>query len=293
MAINKVVCDRNLWLLRYTWFKNTDNTKSIIRTSLKVLNNIIFVFIILPHLPQQNCLKSECTFWWAFNVVAGPSLEAHTFTPLWWSTCLVRWTLRLNFFWQMSHVNQVPSLCDVHSNGFSPLWTLLCITRLPDWVNRLPQTVHSYGFSPLWILLCLQRSLISTVRWLLKSFATNSTFKRFLSTVNSAVLNKVRWISKSFTTNSAFIWFLSTVNSAVHFKVTWLCKSFATISTLKRFLSGMTSPMYCQLWTTFTAFATFCALVFTCMNIHMKTQVSWRRETLLTLITWIPASSNV
>jgi len=97
----------------------------------------------LPHLPQQNCLKPECTFWWAFNAVAAASLEAHTFTSSCRSACLLRSTLRLNVFWQMSHVNQVPSLCDVHSNCFSPLWTLLCLTRFPEWVNRLPQTVHT------------------------------------------------------------------------------------------------------------------------------------------------------
>jgi len=60
----------------------------------------------------------------------------------------------------------------VHSNGFSPLWTLLCWTRLPDWENRLRQTVHSNGFSPLWILLCTLR-LVGVVNRLPQTVHSN------------------------------------------------------------------------------------------------------------------------
>ena len=157
IAINTVVCDRESGHSEIRGLKRLI-IPSLSSEHLSKWRTTSFLYLkYLPHLPQQNCLKSECTFWWAFNAVAGPSLEAHTFTSSCRSTCLLRLTLRLNFFWQMSHVNQVPSLCDVHSNGFSPLWSLLCLARWHDLVNRLPQTVHSKGFSPLWTLLCWTR----------------------------------------------------------------------------------------------------------------------------------------
>jgi len=127
--------------------------------------------------------------------------------------------------------------------------------------------------------------------WLCESFVTNSTFKRFVSNVNSAVYSKVTWCSKSFATNCTFKRFLSTVNSAVPHKVTWSCKSFATNSTFKRFLSWMTSPVYCQLTARLTTFATFCALVFTSMNIHMNKQTGMRWKTFVTLSTKIRFST--
>jgi len=134
----------------------------------------------LPHLPQENCCKLECTSWWDFDAAAaqkrlGHSLQTYDLTCLCWSKCFLRSSLRMNFFWQMSHMNQVPSLCDfsrcvlswlyhlkwseqcLHEYGFASVWIMLCLTRSADRVNRLWQTVHSNGFSPLWILLCWTR----------------------------------------------------------------------------------------------------------------------------------------
>jgi len=162
------------------------------------------IVLYLKYLPQQNCLKSECTVGWDFNAAAvwtcdWYSLWAYGFTSSRLSKCLLRW---------------IP----------------LCTLRWPDSTNY-------------------------------KSPATITTFKRFQSTVNSAVLNKMSWLCKSFATNSSLEWFLSTVNSMPN-KVTWPCKSFATNSTFKRFHSAMTSPVYCHLCTTFTA---FCHILCTCI----------------------------
>jgi len=48
-----------------------------------------------------------------------------------------------------------------HLYGLCPLWILLCVTRLPNRVNRLLQTVHSNGFSPEWLRLCAASALLS------------------------------------------------------------------------------------------------------------------------------------
>jgi len=47
-----------------------------------------------------------------------------------------------------------------HLCGFSPLWILLCLTRLAMSGNRLLQTVHSNGFSPEWLRLCTVKLLM-------------------------------------------------------------------------------------------------------------------------------------
>lgn len=39
--------------------------------------------------------------------------------------------------------------------GFSPVWTLRCCFRCPDWEKLFPQCEHVCGFSPVWILWCL------------------------------------------------------------------------------------------------------------------------------------------
>ena len=92
-------------------------------------------------------------------------------------------------------------------------------------------------------------------------------------------------LAETFVTQWTLVWFLSTVNSAVSTKVSSPCKSFATNSTFKRFLSWMTSSVCCQVLTTLTAFATFCALVFLSMKIHMElTSVKFQRST---FIVWL------
>ena len=42
----------------------------------------------------------------------------------------------------------------LHLHGFSPLWMLLCVLKIPARENRLLQTEHSNGFSPKWTLMC-------------------------------------------------------------------------------------------------------------------------------------------
>jgi len=71
----------------------------------------------LSHRPQENCLYSECTGRWRLNSSAvqkhfGHSRQTYSFTASCRWTCTLRSCLLLNFFWQMSHVNWVPSLCD-------------------------------------------------------------------------------------------------------------------------------------------------------------------------------------
>jgi len=61
------------------------------------------------------------------------------------------WTL----MWLLNALSHMWHLC-----GLSPLWILLCITRLPVVVNRLLQTAHSNGFSPEWLRLCTASALL-------------------------------------------------------------------------------------------------------------------------------------
>ena len=138
-------------------------------------------------------------------------------------------------------------------------WILLCTLRWPDSTNyKLLATITTFKrFQS-----TVNSAVLNKTSWLCKSFATNRTCKRFLSTLNSDVHFKVTWCCKSFVTNRTYKRFLSTINVVVGNKLTWLCKSFATISTFKWFHSGMTSPVYCHLCTTFTA---FCHILCTCI----------------------------
>jgi len=126
-----------------------------------------------------------------------------------------------------------------------------------------------------------------------KRLVTHATFIWFVSCVDSHVTDQRSRLTKHLATHVTFVRFHSTMNSAVSNKVCSLCKSFATNSTLKRFLSWMTSSVCCQVMTTFATFATFCARVFTSMNIHMLTKTSPRWKTFLTLSTWIQVFSSV
>jgi len=60
-----------------------------------------------------------------------------------------------------------------HLYGLSPVWTLMCLSRLPDWLNILSHTSHLYGFSPLWLLLCLVR-LAAVENCLLQTVHSNN-----------------------------------------------------------------------------------------------------------------------
>ena len=100
-------------------------------------------------------------------------------------------------------------------------------------------------------------------------------------------------LTKRLVTHVTFVRFISRVSSAVSNKVTWCCESFATNSTFKWFLSWMTSPVYCKVINALKTLATFCALVFTCMNILMSTKGTRRWKTLLTVATRIQVFSSV
>ena len=42
-----------------------------------------------------------------------------------------------------------------HLYGLSPVWTLMCLFRSPDWLNAFSHTWHLY--LPLWIFICVYR----------------------------------------------------------------------------------------------------------------------------------------
>ena len=58
------------------------------------------------------------------------------------------------------------------------------VFRASEWLNALSHTSYLYGFSPLWNV---NSAVLNEVSSLCKSFATNSTFKRFLSWMTSSV----------------------------------------------------------------------------------------------------------
>ena len=148
------------------------------------------------------------------------------------------------------------------------------------------------------VITCAVNSAVhNKVMWRCKSFATYGTFKRFLSMtlcmlwqtsttsetsatlsalvficMNIHMLSQAAWRWKTPLTVITWIWFISTVNSAVLNKVTWRCKSFATYGTFKRFLCWMTSHVIRQTSTISKTFATHCALVWSCISIHMLSQ---------------------
>ena len=127
-------------------------------------------------------------------------------------------------------------------------WIPLCTLRWPDSTNyKSLDTITTFKrFQS-----TVNSALLNQMSWLCKSFATNSTLKRFLSTVSSDVYFKATGRNKSFATNRTYKRFLSTMNIVVGNKLNWLWKLFATISTFKWFHSAMTSPVYCHLCTTF------------------------------------------
>jgi len=146
-----------------------------------------------------------------------------------------------------------------------------------------------------WVRLCtsVNTNMSLQMTACLKQLPAVRTVIWLISRVDSHVSVQIWRLTKCFLTHVTFVRFLSTVNFTVHNKVTWCCKSFATNSTFKRFLSWMTSSVYCYVLTTLTTSATFCALVFTCMNIHMPRLAALRWKTFLTLSTWIHIFASV
>jgi len=93
---------------------------------------------------RKNCMYSECTGRCLNSAPVrkrfGHSLQTYGFTASCRWTCTLRSCLRLNFIWQMSHVNQVPSLCD-----FSR-----CVLSWSCHVKQSEQCLHEYGFASVW-----------------------------------------------------------------------------------------------------------------------------------------------
>jgi len=147
-----------------------------------------------------------------------------------------------------------------------------------------------------WVRLCVSvnTNMILQFNVCLKLLPTIWTVIRSSVAVYTMFMTlQVVGLAETFVTQWTLVWFLSTVNSAVSNKVSSQCKSSATNSTFKWFLSWMTSSVCCQEMNTVTTFATFCALVFTSMNIHMITQATLSWKTFLTQITWIQVFSSV
>ena len=98
------------------------------------------------HKLHQNCFMSQCASRWSFNSPAvqkhfGHSLQTYGFTTSCRRMCAFMLDLRLNFFWQMWHVNQVPPSCDFSRCSLS--W-IICVKRSEQWL-------HEYGLPPVWI----------------------------------------------------------------------------------------------------------------------------------------------
>ena len=115
---------------------------------LKCILAVLLRLYSRSHKPQENCLclYSQCTGRCCLKSSAvqkhfGHSLQTYGFTASCRWTCTLRLPLRLNFFWQMSHVNQVPSLCD-----FSR-----CVLSWSSHVKQSEQCLHEYGFASVWI----------------------------------------------------------------------------------------------------------------------------------------------
>jgi len=113
---------------------------------LKCLKTYCFCLKYLPQNPQQKCFTSKCVKWWhlrspAVQKLFGHSLQTYGFKPSWRRMCTLKLPLLWNFFWQMLHVSQVPSLCD-----FSR-----CVLSWWHHVKRSEQCLHEYGFAPVWI----------------------------------------------------------------------------------------------------------------------------------------------
>ena len=87
--------------------------------------------------------------------------------------------------WTLVWVLRVPDWLNAllhtrHLYGFSPVCTLMCCFRWWQWLNTLSHTLHLNGFSPLWILLCLTR-LDVDANCLLQTAQSNLTFSSCFS----------------------------------------------------------------------------------------------------------------
>jgi len=138
------------------------------------------------------CDFSRCRFSWTNHIKRSEQcLHECGFAPVWtraWSC--TSWVV-LNIFPQWWHWYSLLLLCirrlcickwqdwlklllhSEHLYGFSPVWTLMWLFRLPDSLNALSQMWQLYGFSPLWILLW-QIRLHDVVNRLLQTVHSNA-----------------------------------------------------------------------------------------------------------------------
>ena len=151
----------------------------------------------LPQRPQQNCLTFDWTRWWSRSSRAVQkhfehSLQTYGFTPSWRrSECSFRLPRVVNCCWQMSHVNQVPSLYE-----FSR-----CLSSWVSLLKQSEQCLHEYGFASVWMT--IQLPTVRTVIW--SSVAVYTTFMSL----------QVAGRGETFITQWTLVWFVSCVDSHV------------------------------------------------------------------------------
>jgi len=131
--------------------------------------------------PLRQCLHE---YWYCFAPVWIPTWR---FTSHFLLNCLPQWR-----HWCGLLLLWTQSLCDsklpfwpkllLHSEhvyGLSPVWTLLWMFRVVDWLNALSHTWHLCIFSPPWILLCCT-SLYEVVNRLLQTLHSNGFCPKWL-----------------------------------------------------------------------------------------------------------------
>ena len=138
---------RNTKLRQHLDTKRLNTVKSqLIRTSSKMTFNSIFTAEIFTTWTTTKRFVAQVYQLMSFQFTCcietfGHSRQTYGFTP----SCRRKWSLRLplwlTFFWQMWHVNQVPSLCDFNR----------CLLSWTKYVKRSEQCLHEYGFAPVWI----------------------------------------------------------------------------------------------------------------------------------------------
>jgi len=153
---NNTICMLSVWC----HYNTTSVTPCSTEHFLKCILTYSLRLNSLSHSPQENCLYSEWTGWWCLNSPAvqkrfGHSLQTYGFTASCRWTCTLSSCLLLNCFWQMTHVNQVPSLCD-----FSR-----CVLSWSRHVKQPEQWLQEYGFASVWI-----RTWYFSSLWILNSF---------------------------------------------------------------------------------------------------------------------------
>ena len=134
LNVTKYACNHDkLHVISPTSLQHTSYTMHV---QLEVsLNALTFEQTITQ--PQENWLYSECTGRCSLDSVAvqkrfGHSLQAYGFTASCRWICCLRWPLLPKFFWQMSHMNQVPSSCEFSGCVLS-WWCRVKVLTVSTW----------------------------------------------------------------------------------------------------------------------------------------------------------------